>query len=169
MYYVSGSRTSIRFYERLGLEVIEPISELNEEAIARAFQTSKGHVKVLHLAPPGAPSKMFIDLVQWLEPASTGEAYPAANHVGINHLAFRVSGIEATTTALRERGIAFLTEEPQSIGPVRTILTTDPVMGAAFIGPDKAVSGHLSGKVLMWKLSSAAWAEIARRIAGRGE
>jgi WD40 repeat protein len=51
----------------------------------------------------------------------------------------------------------------------RTILTTDPVMGAAFIGPDRAVSGHLSGKVLMWELSSAAWAEIARRIAGRGE
>jgi glyoxylase I family protein len=95
--------TSVRFYERLGLEVIEPVSELNEEAIARAFQTSTGHVKVLHLAPPGAPSKMFIDLVQWLEPASTGEAYPAANHIGINHLAFRVSDVKATTTALRER------------------------------------------------------------------
>jgi glyoxylase I family protein len=117
---------SIRFYERLGLEVIEPVSELEEEAIARAFQTPRGHVKVLHMAPPGAPSKMFIDLVQWLDPSPTGEAYPTANHVGINHLAFRVSDLEATTAALRERGITFLTEEPQSIGPVRTILTTDP-------------------------------------------
>jgi WD40 repeat protein len=51
----------------------------------------------------------------------------------------------------------------------RAILTTDPVMGVAFVGPDKAVSGHLSGKVLMWELSSTAWAEIAQRIAGRGE
>ena len=117
---------SIRFYERLGLEVIEPVSELEEEAIARAFQTPRGHVKVLHLAPPNAASKMFIDLVQWLDPSSTGEAYPAASHVGINHLAFRVSDLEATTAALRERGITFLTEEPQSIGPVRTILTTNP-------------------------------------------
>jgi Glyoxalase/Bleomycin resistance protein/Dioxygenase superfamily len=48
---------SIRFYERLGLEVIEPVSELDEEAIARAFQTSRGHIRVLHLAPPNAPSK----------------------------------------------------------------------------------------------------------------
>jgi glyoxylase I family protein len=117
---------SIRFYERLGLEVIEPVSELDEDAIAQAFQTPRGHVKVLHLAPPDAPSKMFIDLVQWLDPSSTGEAYPAANHVGINHLAFRVSDIDATTAALRERGITFLTQEPQSIGPVRTILATDP-------------------------------------------
>jgi glyoxylase I family protein len=117
---------SIRFYERLGLEVIEPVSELDEQAIARAFQTSRGHVKVSHLAPPNAPSKMFIDLVQWLEPSSTGESYSAANHVGINHLAFRVSDIDGTTAALRERGIRFLSQEPQSIGPVRTILTTDP-------------------------------------------
>jgi glyoxylase I family protein len=118
--------TSVRFYETLGLEVIEPVSELNEEAIARAFQTAPGHLKVLHLAPPGASSNMFIDLVQWLEPASTGAAYPAANHISINHLAFRVSDIEGTTAALRERGIRFLSEEPQSIGPVRTILATDP-------------------------------------------
>ena len=60
------------FTKDLELEVIEPVSELNEDAIARAFQTPGGHVKVLHMAPPGAPSKMFIDLVQWLEPASTG-------------------------------------------------------------------------------------------------
>src|SRR6267142_1246226 len=41
-------------------------------------------------SPPQATSKMFIDLVQWLESPSTGEAYPTLNHVGINRLAFRV-------------------------------------------------------------------------------
>ena len=117
---------SIQFYERLGLEITEPVTELDEEAIARAFQTPRGRLKVLHMAPPGAPSKMFIDLVQWLDPASTGETYPVANHIGINHLAFRVSDIEATTAALRARGVTFLSEEPQSIGPVMTILATDP-------------------------------------------
>jgi catechol 2,3-dioxygenase-like lactoylglutathione lyase family enzyme len=59
-------------------------------------------------------------------PCIPGETYPVANHIGINHLAFRVSDIEATIAALRERGITFLSEEPQSIGPVRTILATDP-------------------------------------------
>jgi glyoxylase I family protein len=117
---------SVRFYEKLGLQVIERMSELDEEAIARAFQLPRGHVKLLHLAPPGATSKMFIDLVQWLDPSSTGGPYPALNHVGINRLTFRVSDVDATTAALRERGITFLTHEPQSIGPVRTIFTTDP-------------------------------------------
>lgn len=118
--------TSVRFYEKIGLQIQEPITELEEEAIARVFQLPRGHVKLLHLAPPGATSKVFIDLVQWLNPSSTGEPYPALNHVGINRLAFRVSNVDATTAALRERGIIFLTQEPQSIGRVRTIFTTDP-------------------------------------------
>ena len=70
---------------------------------------------------------MFIDLVQWLEPPSTGKAHPALNHVGLNRLAFRVSDIDATTAALRERGITFLSQELQSFGQgIRSIVTTDP-------------------------------------------
>jgi glyoxylase I family protein len=117
---------SVRFYESLGLKVIEPTRELDEKALAQVMQLRRGHIKVLHLAPPEATSKMFIDLVQWLDPASTGEPYPALNHVGINRLAFRVLDIDATTATLRERGITFLTEEPQSFGPIRTIVTSDP-------------------------------------------
>lgn len=117
---------SIRFYERLGLTVIDPVLELDAKEIAQAFQLPRGHLRVVHLAPPEANSKMFIDLVQWVEPPSTGEPYPALDHVGINRLAFRVSNIDATTTSLRERGITFLSEEPQSFGSIRTIVTTDP-------------------------------------------
>ena len=69
---------------------------------------------------------MFIDMVQWLEPPPAGEAYPALNHVGLNRLAFRVSDLDATTAALREEGVTFLSQEPQSFGPIRTIVTTDP-------------------------------------------
>lgn len=117
---------SVDFYERLGLRVTEPPREFNEEALAQTMQLPRGHLKVLHLAPPLATSSMFIDLVQWLDPSSTGEAYPALNHVGINRLAFRVSDIDATVEALHDLGISFLTEKAQSFGPIRTIVTTDP-------------------------------------------
>ena len=90
------------------------------------MQLPKGHIKVLHLAPPNASGSMFIDLVQWLDPASTGDAYAALNHVGINRIAFRVSGLDATVEALQERGVSFLTQTAQSFGPIRTIMTTDP-------------------------------------------
>jgi glyoxylase I family protein len=117
---------SIRFYEKLGLEVVSDVRELDQEGIARAMQLPQGHLKVAHLAPPGATSKMFIDLVQWLEPASTGESYPVLNNVGINRLAFRVSTIDAVAAELQRQGITFLTQEPQAVGEVRSIVTTDP-------------------------------------------
>jgi glyoxylase I family protein len=118
---------SVRFYERLGLQVIKRIGEVKEEGIAQAFQLPSGRLRVVYLAPPQATGKMFIDLVQWLEPPPMGEAYPALNHVGLNRLAFRVSDIDATTAALRAHGITFLSQEPQSFGQdIRSIVTTDP-------------------------------------------
>ena len=116
---------SIRFYERLGLKVISDVREFDEAGIAQAMQLPRGHLKVVHLAPPEATSRMFIDLVQWLEPPSTGEPYPALNHVGINRLAFRVPNIDAVA-ALQQREVTFLTQEPQLVGEVRSIVTTDP-------------------------------------------
>jgi catechol 2,3-dioxygenase-like lactoylglutathione lyase family enzyme len=117
---------SIRFYEKLGLKIIDTTLELDEDGIARAFKLPSGHLKVVHLAPPEATGKMFIDLVQWVDPSSMGEPYPALNNVGINRLAFRVSDIDVTTVSLRERGITFLSEQPQSFGGIRTIITIDP-------------------------------------------
>jgi glyoxylase I family protein len=117
---------SVRFYERLGLKVISDVREFDETGIAQAMQLPRGHLKVVHLALPEATSGMFIDLVQWLEPSSTGEPYPVLNHVGINRLAFRVRNIDVVAAALQQRGVTFLTQEPQVVGEVRSIVTTDP-------------------------------------------
>jgi glyoxylase I family protein len=118
---------SIRFYETLGLQVIKRLGEVKEDGIARGFQLPAGRLAVAYLAPSRASSRMFIDLVQWLEPSSTGAPYPVLNHVGLNRIAFRVSDLEATTAALRDQGIEFLTHEPQVFGEgIRCIVTTDP-------------------------------------------
>ena len=118
---------SARFYEGLGLQVIKRLGEVNEAGIAQAFQLPGGRLRAVYLAPPQASGNMFIDLVQWLEPPPAGEPYPALNHVGLNRLAFRVSDLDATTAALREEGVTFLSQEPQSFGQgVRSIVTTDP-------------------------------------------
>jgi glyoxylase I family protein len=118
---------SVRFYQKLGLKVIKHIGEVKTDGIAQAFRLPTGSVRVVYLAPPNASSRMFIDLVQWLEPSSTGEAYHALNHVGINRLAFRVSDLDATTAVLRDQGITFLSPEPQPFGGgIRSIVTSDP-------------------------------------------
>lgn len=119
---------SVRFYETLGLKVINRLDEVNEHGIARGFQLPAARLAVAYLAPPQASSRMFIDLVQWLEPSPIGEPYAVLNHVGLNRIAFRVSDIDATTAALRDLGIEFLTREPQVFGEgIRCIVTTDPM------------------------------------------
>ena len=118
---------SVRFYETLGLKVTKRLGDVDEEGIAQAFRLPGGRLAVAYLAPAHGTGKMFIDLVQWWEPPSTGDTYPALNHVGINRIAFRVSDIDAKTAALREQGITFLSQEPQIFGPgIRSIVTTDP-------------------------------------------
>jgi glyoxylase I family protein len=118
---------SVRFYETLGLKVIKRLGEVDEDGIARGFRLPAGRLAVAYLAPSKATGGMFIDLVQWLAPPSSGEAYPVLNHVGLNRMAFRVSDLDATTAALRDEGIEFLTREPQVFGEgIRCIVTTDP-------------------------------------------
>jgi glyoxylase I family protein len=118
---------SIRFYETLGLKVIKRLGEVDEDGIARGFRLPAARLAVAYLAPSKAAGGMFIDLVQWLAPSSSGEAYPVLNHVGLNRMTFRVSSLDATTAALRDEGIEFLTREPQVFGEgIRCIVTTDP-------------------------------------------
>ena len=49
---------SVRFYERLGLQVIKRIGEVKEEGIAQAFQLSSGQLRVVYIWPrPSQPAK----------------------------------------------------------------------------------------------------------------
>ena len=118
---------SVRFYETLGLKAIKRLGEVDEDGIARAFRLPGGRLAVAYLAASEAPGGMFIDLVQWLDPAPEGEPYPVLNNVGLNRIAFRVKDLDATTAGLKAQGIAFLTEAPEVFGPgIRCIVTTDP-------------------------------------------
>ncbi len=103
-HYLPGPGTQRRFLKKLGLNVISHIGELEADGIAQAFPLPTGSVRVVYLAPPNASGRMFVDLVQWLEPRCTGDAYHALNHVGINRLAFGVSDLDGTTAFLRNRG-----------------------------------------------------------------
>ncbi|KQN18556.1 MULTISPECIES: VOC family protein [unclassified Sphingomonas] len=119
---------TIRFYEALGLKTIKRFGEVQEQGIADAFRLPTARLAVAYLAASTEEGRMFIDLVQWLDPAAAGEAYPALNNVGLNRFALRVSDMDATIAAAKDRGVTFLTDEPQSVGDegMRFIVATDP-------------------------------------------
>lgn len=118
---------SVRFYETLGLQVTQRFGDVAEPGIATAFRLPSSHLKVVYLAAPQGRSGLFIDLVEWVEPTAQGQSYPVANHVGLNRFALRVSDLDALVGTLKEAGVSFLSDEPQSFGVgIRCIVVTDP-------------------------------------------
>lgn len=55
---------SVPFYEKIGLQVVRRIGVLDSHGVAAAFGLPRGHLTVVHLAPPGTDGPVLIDLVQ---------------------------------------------------------------------------------------------------------
>lgn len=118
---------SVRFYEMIGLKVLRRIGEMDSAGVAAAFALPRGHLTVVHLAPPNNSGKMVIDMVQWLDPKPTGQAYPTLNNLGLTRLAFRVDDIDGTAAKLRAAGVQFMSAEVEPFGQgVRSIAFKDP-------------------------------------------
>jgi catechol 2,3-dioxygenase-like lactoylglutathione lyase family enzyme len=67
---------------------------------------------------PGRSTKVtpMLDMIQFLDPPSTGSPYPVLNHLGINRLCFQVDDIEAARERLVASGVDL-------VGPVGEIVT----------------------------------------------
>lgn len=65
----SDLERSVAFYRGIGLEVVRRVGELDSAGVAAAFALPRGHLSVVHLAPPGTDGSFVIDLVQWLDPS----------------------------------------------------------------------------------------------------
>ncbi len=118
---------SICFYETLGLKVLNDFGEVAEQGIAEAFRLPESHLKVVYLGAPQGKSGLFIDLVEWVEPSSPGEAYPVAHHIGLNRFALRVTDLDFMVNSLKDAGIQFMCDTPQVFGEgVRCIVARDP-------------------------------------------
>lgn len=118
---------SVRFYETLGLKVLNDFGEVKEKGIAEAFRLPESHLKVVYLGAPQGKSGLFIDLVEWLEPNSPGDAYTVAHHIGLNRFALRVTDLDSMVSSLKDAGIQFMSGTPQVFGDgIRCIVVKDP-------------------------------------------
>lgn len=120
---------SLRLYQdALGMSLVgEPFS-LKGPEVAQLFgvsDTSSGSLRGAWLRP-GTGDYALVELLQWIEPASTGKPYDVqtaaggsfANHVGIPRVAFNVRGIHEVHDSLVSHGLKFVSP-PQvtDIGP----------------------------------------------------
>lgn len=78
----------------------------------------------------GGPLKVV--LLKGTSPESQVSRYVAEYGPGVQHVAFRVTGIEAVVADLRERGLPFDTEIIQGAGLKQAFSSRDPISGMMF-------------------------------------
>lgn len=103
---------SIPFYEMLGFEkATDQIFEPGAGVWPGLGLPSDRRFRAVFMAIPGDQPVPFIDMIQFLDPPTSGEAYPTLANVGICRLAFLVDDIHAAAAHLEINGVEF-------VGPV---------------------------------------------------
>jgi catechol 2,3-dioxygenase-like lactoylglutathione lyase family enzyme len=126
---------SVAFYSALGFEEFTrfTIDDPRQAALHRVPNFRSLRAAMLRL-PDRAPP--YLDLVEYLEPPTKGEARPDLAHVGPGRIAFRTSDIVSTYQQLKEMNVRFLMEL-RNLGP--SPASGRPLLALFFEDPDGTV------------------------------
>jgi catechol 2,3-dioxygenase-like lactoylglutathione lyase family enzyme len=122
---VSDIEKSIAFFRLLGFE--EGLgAELDPAFLARLTAIAGARGRFVTMRHPG--SDVTIELLHFDADAGTDPQLGRADRIGLRHLAFAVTDIEATVAGLRAAGVEFLS-------PIQTWEKTGKRL-VYFLGPD---------------------------------
>ena len=98
---------SIKFYEDLGFKAVNVITQEGTDIAADlGMRVNKMRVAFMRLRDD--PDYPVIDLLQFIDPPSQGEAYAVLNNVGIGRIAFTVDDIDKAYEELNAKNVEFL-------------------------------------------------------------
>ncbi|MGD9603453.1 MAG: VOC family protein [Gammaproteobacteria bacterium] len=109
---VRDMERSLPFYEMLGFEKFaDQVFEPGAGVWRGLGLESNRRFRAVFMKIPGDHPVPFLDIIQFLDRPTTGEAYRTLDNVGIARLCFEVADIDAVARFLAERGVEF-------VGPV---------------------------------------------------
>ena len=98
---------SIKFYEDLGFEAVNVLTQEGTDIAADlGMRVNKMRVAFMRLRDD--PDYPVVDLLQFIDPPSQGEAYAALNNVGVGRIAFTVNDIDKAYEELNAKNVEFL-------------------------------------------------------------
>jgi predicted enzyme related to lactoylglutathione lyase len=119
---------AVAFYELLGFKIILDFREgMASKEMAEAFGMPTADLKGVHLRLGDAPDATRIDLLEFIEPAPSGQPYPHLGHTGIARMCLKSTNIQQDYQNLSAKGIKFLTEPKRLPGTsVSIVCFKDP-------------------------------------------
>ncbi len=116
------------FYEKVGFKVVTELGVGGSPSMLTGLDLpADGKARaVLMMLEPDKPRGTRIDLIEWINPPTSGSTPPTLNHVGMARMALWTIGIDAEYERLKAEGIEFMSP-PVQMGPtVRFCCFRDP-------------------------------------------
>ncbi|MDC6679036.1 VOC family protein, partial [Leclercia adecarboxylata] len=96
------------FYEMLGFEKFDDQIFGEGAGVWRGLGLAENRrFRAVFMKIPGDRPVPFLDIIQFLDPPTSGEAYPSLDNVGIGRLCFEVADIDAAAAVLAAHGVTF--------------------------------------------------------------
>lgn len=109
---VRDMEKTIPFYEMLGFEKFADQNFGPGAGVWRGLGLDANReFRAVFMKIPGDNPVPFLDIIQFLDKPTAGEAYQSLDNVGIARLCFEVADIEHVAAQLKEKGVEF-------VGPV---------------------------------------------------
>lgn len=130
---VSDLDRSVAFYEALGWKVTGRADLAASEGSAVGLRVSPGVARCAFLKLDDNPDTPVLDMIEWQDPRTEGEAYRHLHHTGLNRLCMRSDDIWADYERLKAMGV-----EPWS-EPAKLQVGASMVEFLCFEDPDGTV------------------------------
>lgn len=119
---------SLEFYQKLGFTVVQDRTVDNPN-LAKAFGVDGHRCRFAHLRLGDNPDAALLDIVEWYEPKTVGEAVKLQNQRGISRFAVLADDTDATYEELKAQGVPFITSPYEVMTPQggwKVCLAEDP-------------------------------------------
>jgi glyoxylase I family protein len=130
---VTNLERSRAFYELFGFRVVEAFHEKDNPALDCGLGLDPGtncENRALFMMVGANRYATVIDLAEWVTPKGTSGEVPAPYRMGIPRFCLRVKKLDSIVVRLKAQGVAFLSEEPQTLDTLsrkpRFICCRDP-------------------------------------------
>lgn len=107
---VTNFERSIEFYKLLGFKVILDLGEVGSEKLSEGLRMPNGRGRAVLMILGDNPRATRLDLIEWKNPKTEGQAHPNLWHAGISRIALRTRTLQKDYEDLKAKGIEFWTE-----------------------------------------------------------
>jgi len=112
---VTNFERSIAFYKQLGFHVINDLGEVGSDKLSEGLRMPQGRGRAVLMILGDSLRATRLDLIEWKNPKTEGQAYPNLAHAGICRIALRTRTLQKDYEDLKSKGIEFWTE-PKMFG-----------------------------------------------------